>query len=278
MEKAHFPIAMMCRLLEVSRSGYYSWRTRAPSPRALRSEELLKEICRVHKQSQGVYGSPRVHAQLLRDGFEVSVDTARRLMRRAGLTGKIRRKFKVTTDSEHGQPLAPNLLNREFEVETTDSAWCADITYIRTLSGWVYLAVILDLATRLVVGWSMARHMRTELITSALEGALAWRKPAKDLVHHSDRGSQYASDDYRQLLEAHGIKCSMSRKGNCWDNAPMESFFGTYKQELYFHESWSGLAEARAATADYIEVFYNRERLHSTLGYITPMEADEATR
>jgi len=264
----------MCRLLEVSRSGYYAWSGRAPSARALRDVELTHEVRRVHERSRDTYGSPRVHAQLQREGIEVGVGTVARLMKMTGLSGKVRRRFKVTTDSNHEEAIAPNLVNREFAVETTDSVWCADITYIRTASGWVYLAVVLDLATRMVVGWSLARHMRTELIHSALVNALSWRKPAGRLVHHSDRGSQYASGEFRRLLAAHGIECSMSRKGNCWDNAPMESFFGTFKQELYFHESWSNLADARAATHDYIEVFYNRQRLHSTLGYITPMEAD----
>jgi len=267
---------MMCRLLKVSRSGYYSWSVRRPSARALRAAELTREIQRVHKKSRGIYGSPRVHAQLLHEGFEVGLDTVARLMRQANLRGKLRRRFKVTTNSAHALPLAPNVVNREFDVKTTDSVWCADITYIRTDAGWVYLAVVLDLATRLIVGWSMARHMRTELISTALTNALSWRAPAERLVHHSDRGCQYASQEFRRLLEKNEIECSMSRKGNCWDNAPTESFFGTYKQELYFHESWANLAEARIATHDYIEVFYNRERLHSTLGYITPIEADEA--
>jgi transposase InsO family protein len=168
------------------------------------------------------------------------------------------------------------VLNREFGRETPDSAWCADITYIPTGAGWVYLAVVLDLATRLVVGWSMATHMRTDLVTSALKNALAIRKPANEIIHHSDRGSQYASDEYQDLLNAHGILCSMSRVGNCWDNAVMESFFGTFKQEWANLQRWRGLDDAKLSTFEFIDVFYNRERLHSSLGYMTPAEADAA--
>lgn len=274
-EKANFPVAMMCRVLEVSRSGYYAWVSRPPSRQRIRAAALQNDIRRVHKKARGVYGSPRVHAQLRREGIHACVDTVARTMRAAGLRGKIRRGFRSTTDSKHHLPIAPNSLNREFDAQTPDSAWCSDITYIRTRSGWVYLAVILDLATRLVVGWSMDTHMRTSLVTSALRNALSWRKPAARLVHHSDRGCQYASHELQEVLRQEGIECSMSRKGNCWDNAVAESFFGTFKQELAFHEDWTCLADARAATCDYIETFYNRERLHSTLGYKTPMEADE---
>jgi transposase InsO family protein len=217
-----------------------------------------------------------VHAQLVRDGEEVGVDRVARLMRADGLRGRVRRRFKVTTNSRHTRPVAANVLNREFTVEASDSVWCADITYIPTAAGWVYLAAIIDLATRMIVGWSMANHMRTELVESALLNALTARAPAARLVHHSDRGSQYASTSYRALLEQHGIECSMSGAGNCYDNAVIESSFGTYKQEWGHHHRWTGLIDARAATHDYIEVFYNRQRLHSSLGYRTPAEADRA--
>jgi transposase InsO family protein len=216
-----------------------------------------------------------VHAQLAREGIEVSEERVARLMRADGLHGRVRRRFKVTTNSRHAQPVAPNLLNRDFTAETSDSVWCADITAVWTASGWVYLAAILDIKTRMIVGWAMERHMRTELVEAALEAALAWREPAAKLVHHSDRGSQYASRSYRALLERHEIASSMSKKGDCYDNAVMESFFGTYKQELAFHVSWAGLLDARGETHDYIEVFYNRQRLHSSLGYRTPAEVDE---
>ena len=199
-----------------------------------------------------------------------------RVMRNHGITWKARRRFKATTLSDHAHPIAPNLLNRRFDVESKDSAWCADISCIPTGEGWIYLAAVIDLATRLVVGWAMDRNMQTSLVESALKNALMWREPAERLVHHSDRGSQYASGAYRRLLKTNQIECSMSRKGNCWDNAVMESFFGTYKQELTHHTKWKGLEDLRAATMDYIEVFYNRKRIHSSLGYRTPMEVDKA--
>jgi putative transposase len=265
----------MCRVLCVSRSGWYTWHTRnRPTPRELRDAELTAEIKRIHSDSRGTYGSPRVHAQLLREGIAASKDRVARLMRMLGLRGKVRRRFVVTTDSEHDRPVAPNTLNREFRAQTSDSVWCADITYLPTRSGWLYLAAIIDLATRKIVGWSIARHMRTELVEAALLNALGSRAPAARLVHHSDRGSQYASGSYRALLELHGIECSMSRRGNCYDNAVMESFFGTLKQEWAHHQRFEGLEDARAGAHDYIEVFYNRRRLHSALGYRTPEEAD----
>jgi putative transposase len=277
VEKANYPIALMCRVLGVSRSGYYASVARIrPSDREVRDAELLKRIREIHSKSRETYGSPRVHAQLLREGIKVGEDHVARLMRAAGLRGRVRRRFKATTDSKHDNPIAPNTLNREFAVESTDSVWCADITSIATAAGWVYLAAIIDLATRMIVGWSMATHMRTELVESALLNALAARAPASRLVHHSDRGSQYTSETYQKLLEKYGIECSMSRKGNCWDNAVMESFFGTYKQEWAHHHRWSGLVDSRVATLDYIEVFYNRQRLHSSLGYRTPAEVDSS--
>lgn len=265
----------MCRVLGVSRSGWYAWQARIrPTPRELRDAQLLVEIRRIHEASRGTYGSPRVHAQLVREGVQVGEDRVARLMRAAGLAGRVRRRFKVTTDSRHSRPIAPNTLNRAFRADSSDSVWCADITYLPTAGGWVYLAAIVDLATRMIVGWSMANHLRTELVEGALSNALTSRAPASRLVHHSDRGCQYASDTYQALLEQHGIECSMSRAGNCFDNAVIESFFGTFKQEWAHHHSWSGLLDARAATHDYIEVFYNRQRLHSALGYRTPAEAD----
>ena len=267
----------MCRELGVSRSGWYASRKRArPTAREIRDTELLAKIREIHVKSRGTYGSPRIHAQLVRDGIDVGKDRVARLMKADGLQGRVRRRFKTTTDSRHDKPVAPNTLNREFNATSSDSVWCADITYIPTAAGFVYLAAIIDLATRLIVGWSMANHMRTELVEAALVNALTSRAPASKLVHHSDRGSQYASQSYRELLERHGIECSMSRAGDCYDNAVIESFFGTYKQEWAHYHRWSGLLEARAATHDYVEVFYNRQRLHSTLGYRTPAEADEA--
>ena len=267
----------MCRVLGVSRSGWYASCARLrPSARELRNAELLARIRSIHEASRGTYGSPRVRAQLERDGVRVGQERVARLMHAAGLQGRVRRRFQVTTDSRHGHSIAPNRLNREFAAQSRDSTWCADITYVHTASGWVYLAAIIDLATRMIVGWSMAAHMRTELVERALLNALAVRAPAGKLVHHSDRGGQYASPSFRTLLDQCGIECSMSRAGDCYDNAVIESFFGTFKQEWAQHHRWLGLADARAATHDYIEVFYNRQRLHSALGYKTPAEVDEA--
>jgi len=267
----------MCRVLKVSRSGWYASDARIrPTAKEHRDNELLTKIHEIHTASRKTYGSPRVHEQLRRDGINVGKSRVAGLMKAAGLQGRVIPRFKVTTDSKHKNPIAKNILDREFDVETSDSVWCADITYIPTAAGFVYLAAIIDLATRMIVGWSMATHMRTELVESAFMNALSQRTPAEHLVHHSDRGSQYTSDSYRKLMDLYGIECSMSRKGNCWDNAVMESFFGTYKQECANHQRWTGLTDSRAATHDYIEVFYNRERLHSSLDYRTPAEADEA--
>ena len=267
----------MCEALEVSRSGWYASRSRVrPSARETRDADLLDRIRAIHAESRGTYGSPRVHAQLRREGIEVSRERVARLMSTDGIYGRVRRRYQITTNSKHSSPIAPNTLNRDFTAESSDSVWCADITFIPTATGWVYLAAIIDVATRMIVGWSMASHMRTELVETALLNALTIRAPAARLVHHSDRGSQYASASYRGLLDLHGIECSMSRPGDCYDNAMIESFFGTIKQEWVHHHRWHGLTDARAAMHDYIEVFYNRQRLHSSLGYRTPAEADGA--
>jgi len=216
-----------------------------------------------------------VHRQLQREGVSVGLHRVAKLMQENDLCGRIRRRFRTTTDSDHTYKVAPNTLNRQFEVDSPDLVWAGDITYIETMAGWAYLAVVIDLHSRMVVGWAMADHMRTELIETALTNALGAREPSADLLHHSDRGSQYASASYRAMLAENGIEVSMSRRGECYDNAVVESFFGTLKQELVFHERWPNLVEARAAIHDYIEVFYNRQRLHSTLGYRTPAEVDQ---
>ena len=264
----------MCRVLGVSRSGFYAWRFRGRSNRGLKDLELTDRIRIIHEGSRKTYGSPRVHRTLRREGIRVGKKRVERLMRGANLRGRIRRRFRRTTDSNHQHPVAPNTLNREFAVDAPDRVWAGDITYIRTASGWGYLAVILDLHSRLVVGWSLADHMRTELVEGALAAALGSREPSQDLMHHSDRGSQYASESYRSKLAAYGISVSMSRRGDCYDNAVVESFFGTLKQELVHHARWMDLSDARAAIHEYIEVFYNRQRLHSSLDYRTPAEAD----
>jgi len=197
-------------------------------------------------------------------------------MRDNGLARKVRKRFRSTTDSKHNRPVAKNLLSRKFDTQTVDSAWCADFTYLDSTSGTLSLPVVLDLCTRLVIGWALNNSMKAALIETALENALSWRKPAKEMIHHSDRGSQYASNSFQALLSKHGITCSMSRKGNCWDNAAMVSFFGTFKQEMANHARWNNKEEARAATKEYVEVFYNGQRIHSALGYKTPREVDEA--
>lgn len=266
----------MCRVLGVSRGGLYAWRQR---PRVTAGERanrtLVSQIRRVHEASRATYGSPRVHRQLQREGVRAGRNRVAKLMRTNDMRGRIRRRFRTTTDSNHSHAVAPNTLNRQFAVDSPDQVWAGDITYIRTATGWAYLAVILDLHSRMVVGWAMADHMRTELVETALSNALGARMPSATLLHHSDRGCQYASGSYRAQLARHDIKVSMSRRGDCYDNAVVESFFGTLKQELVFHQRWSNLLEARAAIHDYIEVFYNRQRLHSTLGYRTPAEVDQ---
>ncbi len=274
-EKANYPVALMCRVLGVSRSGLYAWARRGKSARQAADAKLSEQIHAIHEASRSTYGSPRVHRGLRRDGVRVGRKRVERIMRREGLRGRIRRRFRRTTDSNHSLPVAPNTLNRQFEVDAPDRVWAGDITYIRTAKGWGYLAVILDLHSRLVVGWALADHMRTELVETALLSALGKREPSADLLHHTDRGSQYASISYRRRLKALGIAVSMSRRGDCWDNAVVESFFGTLKQELVHRASWTDLVVARAAIHDYIEVFYNRQRLHSSLGYRTPAEADQ---
>jgi len=275
-EKANYPTALMCRVLGVSRSGLYARQRRDPSAREADDAQLSKRIRAIHSASRCTYGSPRVHRGLRRDGIRVGRKRVERIMQRDGLRGRIRRRFRRTTDSNHSLPVAPNSLNRQFSVDAPDRVWAGDITYLHTASGWGYLAVILDLHSRLVVGWALADHMRTELVETALLSALGKREPSSDLLHHSDRGSQYASTSYRGRLEALGIAVSMSRRGDCYDNAVVESFFGTLKQELAHEARWADLAAARIAIHDYIEVFYNRQRLHSSIGYRTPAEADEA--
>jgi len=274
-EKATYPVTLMCRVLGVSRSGLYAWQRRGTSEREKTDVELSHRIHAIHTGSRSTYGSPRVHRGLRREGIRVGRKRVERLMRRDGLRGRVRRRFRRTTDSNHSLPVAPNTLNRQFDVDSPDRVWAGDITFIRTANGWGYLAVILDLHSRLVVGWALADHMRTELVETALLCALGKREPSEELLHHSDRGSQYASVSYRGRLEALGIAVSMSRRGDCYDNAVVESFFGTLKQELVHHMHWTDLVDARAAIHDYIEVFYNRQRLHSSLGYKTPAEADQ---
>jgi len=262
----------MCRQLGVSRSGYYDWKGREPSSRQQEDAVLVEQIRAIHAESRRTYGSPRVLDDLKERGFKVGRRRVARLMKENGITGTPKKPFKRTTDSAHSLNVADNVLNREFTVDAPDTAWATDITYVRTWEGWMFLAVVIDLFSRRVVGWSMARHMRTGLVMGALRMALGRRVPGPNMLHHSDRGSQYASHDYRDALRENGIQCSMSRKGDCWDNAVVESFFATIKKELIHRRPWPTVKAARAAIAEYIEVFYNRKRKHSTLGYICPVE------
>ncbi len=267
---AEFPIQLMCEVLGVSRSGYYAWRRREVSEHARADRALAGEIRAVHEQSFGRYGSPRVHAELRGRGCRHGRKRVARLMREMGLSARRRRRFTRTTDSAHPFPLAPNLLQRNFTAMAPDRVWLADITYIWTEEGWLYLAVVLDLFTRRVVGWAMADHLGHELALTALDMAIQRCRPACGLLHHSDRGVQYAAHAYRQTLKQNGILASMSRKGDCWDNAPMESFFASLKGELIERHTYRTRADARADVFAYIEGWYNRRRIHSAIGYKTP--------
>ncbi len=271
-EKAYYPIRLMCRCLAVSRSGYYAWRKRLSSERATQDARLKVEIAASHTTSRRTYGSPRILRDLREEGHRVSRKRVARLMRELGLAGRRKRRFRATTDSKHRFPVAPNVLMREFDVESPNTAWVTDITYLATSEGWLYLAVILDLFSRRVVGYAMSERIDRELVLEALREALARRPGVRDLVHHSDRGSQYASHDYREALDQAGIMCSMSRRGNCWDNAVAESFFGTLKTELLYELPLQTRGATRSAVADYIETFYNVCRRHSSLDYRSPVE------
>ncbi len=275
-QKALFPVKFMCQQLGVSRSGYYAWRGRPESARRVADRVLAEDVTRVHHASRRTYGSPRVHAELRARGQRVSRKRVVRLMREQGLAARRRRRYVATTDSRHRQPVAPNVLARDFSPARPNTTWATDITYVGTREGWLYLAVVLDLYSRRVVGWSMSDSIDRHLVLSALDMALEGRHPPRGLVHHSDRGSQYASEDYRSALEARGIECSMSRKGNCWDNAVVESFFSTLKQELVYTTDFNTRAQARLALFEYIEAFYNRQRRHSTLGYVSPVQFELA--
>lgn len=276
-EKA-WPVAWMCKQLEVSRSGFYEWQRRGPSPRSRRDQQLSVKIAAVHKESRGTYGSQTIRDELVKDGEKVGKKRVARLMREAGLSGNPVKKFKRTTDSAHDLAVAKNLVKRRFEAERPDQLWVTDITYVWTWEGFLYLATVIDVFSRRVVGWAIADHMRTELPLEALDMAIRERRPAPGLVHHSDRGSQYASSAYQQRLTANGMKCSMSRKGDCWDNAVAESFFATLKRELIYRQSWPTKARATAAITEYIACFYNSWRRHTELGGVSPMKYEAAAR
>lgn len=270
--QTEFPISVMCEVLSVSRSGFYAWRKNPESKRNQSSKTLRKKICTIHRESGESYGSPRVYKALKKQGETCSKNRVARLMREDGLKAKSKRRFKATTNSKHNLPVAPNLLNRDFSPEAPNQVYAGDITYIWTTEGWLYLAVVIDLFSRSVVGWAMDKRMTRQLVMDALTMAVQRRRPLSGVIFHSDRGSQYASSDFQKLLVKYGMICSMSRKGNCWDNAPVESFFGSLKQELVFHQKYPTRFHARQSIFDYIERFYNRRRLHSTLGYESPAD------
>jgi transposase InsO family protein len=273
--REQWPVAVQCRVLEVSRSGFYAWRSREPSAAEKQRAELAEQVAAIHAEVKGRYGSPRVHAELVARGTPCCVNTVARVMREAGIAAKTKRKFRQTTDSNHALPVAGNVLDRAFDPDEPNVAWVADVTYIPTREGWLYLAVVEDLFSRAVVGWSMDATMTSRLVVDALEMAVADRlggPSVSALVAHSDRGSQYASEHYRRRLSEERITCSMSRRGNCWDNAPMESFFASLKKELVHDEDYATRDEARASIFEYIEAFYNRVRRHSSLGYVAPAE------
>ena len=273
--RGSWPVSAMCRVFRVSVAGYYAWRARPDSARAAGNRALLDDIRAVHDASQGRYGSPRVHAVLRARGRQVGRGRVERLMRKHGVRGLVARPRRVsTTNSRHAVPVAPNLLNRQFTTSRPNQVWLADLTYIPTGEGWLYLAAVMDLHTRKVVGWSMRDHLRAELATSALLMAIQRQRPQPGLIQHSDRGIQYACTDYQEVLAGAGITPSMSRRGNALDNAPMESFFHTLKTELVYQRAYATHDEARRDLFAYVEGFYNRERLHSGLGYRTPAKVE----
>jgi putative transposase len=277
-EEPRHPVALSCRLLGVSRTGYYAWRRGRPlSARARADAELTRAIHRIHHESRGTYGSPRVHAELRAEGHRCGRNRVARLMRRTGLTGcRRRRRRPRTTVADPAATAAPDRVQRAFDVLAPDRLWLADISYVPTEEGWLYLAAVLDAFSRRVVGWAMADHLRTELVLDALNMALWTRRPAAGLVHHSDRGCQYSAGAFGQRLRDAGLVPSMGRPANCWDNAVAESFFATLKGELADRQAWPTRAAARLAIFEYIEGWYNRRRRHSTLGYLSPAAYEAA--
>jgi putative transposase len=266
-----FDVTCMCNILDVSRSGFYAWRKRPASSKSLARQQLLEKIRQVHTQSRCTYGSPRVEAELSDQGIDVCVNTVAKYMRQAGICSKIKRRFRMsTTDSRHGLAVAPNRMDRCFQASGPNQKWCCDITYVPTAEGFLYVAAVIDVFSRRIVGWAMEDHLRAELCTDALFMAIAQRAPGQGLLHHSDRGVQYACWQYQQILQEYDIEASMSRKGDCYDNALMESFWGTLKTELTHQAFYATRDDARQSIFEFIEVFYNRQRRHSAIGYLSP--------
>lgn len=275
-ERRWYGVDAICRAMGVTRGGYWSWVRRRPGPRQQADVALLADIRRIHHGNRRVYGSPRIHHQLQREGIRCGRKRVARLMHESDIRAKQGRKFKpTTTDSKHSLPVADNILNRDFKRTRPDQAWVADMTYVRTKEGWLYLAAVMDLFSRRIVGWAMGDRMDRHLPLRALHMAVQQRHPPPGLIHHSDRGSQYASFDYQKELSKHGMLCSMSRKGNCHDNAPMESWFHTLKAELIQDTIFNTRKECSAAIFEYMEVFYNRQRIHTAIGNHTPSEIEE---
>jgi putative transposase len=273
--RADYPVTIMCGVLGVSPAGYYAWRSRPESRRSAANRDLVNDIKRVHRDTHGRYGSPRIHIELKAQGRGVSRGRIERLMRHHGIRAIMARPRRVrTTDSRHDLPIAPNLLDRNFIAAAPNRIWLADITYIETDQGWLYLAAVMDLYSRRIVGWAMRDHLRAELPLAALTMAISAQRPGAGLIHHSDRGVQYASADYRKLMHSAGFQASMSRKADCYDNAPMESFFHTLKTELVHHRQYATREQAKRDIFTYIEGFYNRTRRHSAIGYISPIEME----
>lgn len=271
-----WPLTVLCDTLGVSRAGFYAWQKRPASAQQQRRDALLVEMAAIHAEVKQRYGSPRIHKELAHRGVPCCVNTVAKLMHDNDIRAKSARKFRNTTDSNHPLPVADNVLDRQFDPQGPNEKWVTDITYVPTREGWLYLAVVEDLYSRMVVGWAMAETMTSRLVVDALQMAVQRRFPGEGLLAHSDRGSQYASEHYQRLLGKHGITCSMSRRANCWDNAPMESFFASLKKELTHHEDYQTRAEARASIFEYIEAFYNPKRRHSSLGYVSPAEYEKA--
>jgi transposase InsO family protein len=270
--RAEWPVTPTCRVLDASRAGYYAWRSREPSGTDVRREQLTEQVKAIRAEVKGRYGSPRMHAELVARGHACCGNAVARVVREAGIAAKTKRKFRRTTDSNHPHPVAENVPDREFEAEEPNASWVADATYVPTREGWLDLAVVVDPFGRMVVGWSMGATMTSRLVVDALSMAVAGRRPGVGLVAHSDRGSQYASEHHRRVPSEAGATCSTSRRGNCWDNAPMESFFASFKKELVHDEDYATRDEATASIFESIEAFDNRVRRQSSLGYVAPAE------
>jgi transposase InsO family protein len=278
VEKANYPVTLLCQVMEVSRSGFYGFMKRLQRPEDPQAQRLIVKVRAIHKANDEAYGSRRMSQALRIDGDDVGRYQAGTLMKKANVEVKQKKRFRATTDSKHNYPVAPNLLDRQFDIETPNTAWGGDITYLWTDEGWLYLAVIIDLFSRRVVGWSLSSRMKVDLVRDALLMAIWRRKPGRGLIHHSDRGSQYACHEYQDILEEHGMIPSMSRKGDCWDNAVIERFFRSLKSERTNHRRYLTREAARQDVINYIEMFYNSRRLHSYLGYVSPAEYEKLAK